>query len=71
MDANSVLDFIRGLVRPAIQYALAGTLIWLTIWLAQQFADAEMAKYVVFGVVGAGLTMLGVYAGGRATKKPE
>jgi len=63
-----VLDFIRGLVRPVVQLALAGTVIWMAVRLVQEFADAEMAKYVVFGVVGAGLALLGAYAGERSQR---
>ena len=66
-----VIDFLRAVVRPVIQLALGGVIIWMTVWLALKFGDAELAKYVVPAVVAAGLTLLGTYAGERAAKKKE
>ena len=65
------VEFLRAFVRPYLQLLLGTTLIAITIYLVITFADDEMAKYIVTGVAGAGIALLGMYAGERAAKKKE
>lgn len=65
------LNFLRAFVRPYTQLLLGSTMIAIAIYLGVKFADAELAKYVVMGVFGAGIALLGSYSGERAAKKKE
>ena len=65
------IEFLRAVVRPYIQLLLGTMLIGLAIYFAIKFGDIELAKYVVTGVVGAGLFLLGEYTGERSQRKED
>lgn len=65
------IDFLRAFVRPYANYLVITMLVFLTIYFAIKFGNEEMAKYVIFGVVGAGLLALGEWLGERASKRKE
>ena len=65
------IDFLRAFVRPFANYLIIIMLVGLTIYFAIEFGNEEMAKYIVFGVVGAGLLGLGEWLGERASKRKE
>lgn len=65
------IEFLRAFVRPYIQFLLSTTIVVLAICLAIKYANAEIARYIVSGVVGAGLILLGEYTGERASKRKE
>lgn len=65
------LDFLRAFVRPYMQYLVGTTTVALATYYAVKFGDADLAKYVVTGVIGAGLLLIGEYVGERASKRKE
>ena len=65
------ITFLRSFVRPYANYLVITMLVSLSIYFAVKYGDAEMARFVVSGVVGAGLLGLGEWLGERASKRKE
>jgi len=59
------LDFIRGCVRPVLTVSGFGTVLFLTIRLALEFANEQIALALVGLVTGSVTTMMGFWFRGR------
>lgn len=64
----SVLDIIRGCVRPYLAFIFPTTIAILAVVLVFKFADADMAKLVMTFVLATGSTIIGFYFGERSQR---
>ncbi|GAI94599.1 unnamed protein product [marine sediment metagenome] len=63
------LNFIRGLVRPILTFAIIGILAGLVFVFAGKFMDTEIARALLFFFTGAGTVVLGYWFGERKASK--
>lgn len=62
------IEFLRAFVRPYLELLLGTAMVGLAIYLVIEYADPDLAKYIVTAVITAGISLFSYYFGERSQR---
>jgi len=65
---NNWLEFIKGLIRPALVIAFAACFLWIITGIVPNFFTEDMANLAFKTFIDAILIIVGIWIGGRIAK---
>jgi len=65
---NEILEFLRGLIRPAMVLAFAACFLWIITSIVPDFFTEDMANLAFKTFIDAILIIVGIWIGGRIAK---
>jgi len=66
---DKILEFIKGLIRPALVIAFVVIFLWIVVSITPSYFSQSMADLIFKTFIDAVVLIVGIWIGGRIAKK--